>query len=544
MGRHAMAAFVVCSLLAGSDARAEGPGPALTGPQLGAPAPAFLLRTLEGKTVALEQFRGKTLVLNVWATWCPPCRQEMPELIKGYESYSKQGVAFLGVDTTEEAPIVRAYLAARDVPYAQALDSDKRFSEKYDVQAFPTTYVIDPQGILRARYIDVLASAQLGELIAAASAGRNVEIGSPLQLKIDATLEDGTISFEGNPATIVANVKSADAAIARAESLLDESDAAKGNPTNFLRTRTEEAALRDRAIEALAGVAAGDEERVLLARLRGDAALEREQWSAALDGYGAALALDPKNRQVLQGSALAAERLGQPDAEIRADARLVTLQPESVDALVELGLAYGRAKRFDAAAKAFGDAVRLAERHLRAKPGDAAAIRKLAWVHLYAGRTYAKAGDDAKAHGEFEQSLASAQRLPTNDERHDMYIEEDQEAIVALGLGAPLSGASVSLAPWTGAELPGSIPNTLKYRLVVAGVVGKSVTLQAAGVPRGWIASFCSDRVCAPFKTSVAIPQSGVKIIEFQLVSPAGRVKPAKVRVIVNDGVHTATATT
>ncbi len=539
-----MALFAVSALLAGSAARAEGPGPALTGPQLGAPAPAFSLRTLDGKTLALEQFRGKTLVLNVWATWCPPCRQEMPDLIKGYESYSKQGVAFLGVDTTEEAPIVRAYLAARDVPYAQALDSDKGFSDAYDVQAFPTTYVIDPQGIVRARYIDVLASAQLAELIAAASAGRNVEIGSPLQLKIDAILEDGTISFEGNAATIVANVKSADAAIAQAESLLDESDAAKGNSTNFLRTRTEEAALRDRAIEALAGVAADDKERAMLARLRGDAALEREQWSAALDGYDAVLAFDPKNRQALQGIALAAERLGQPDAEIGADAQLVTLQPDSVDALVELGLAYGRAKRFDAAAKAFGNAIALAERHLRAKPADAAAIRKLAWVYLYAGRTYVKAGDAAKAHGEFEQSLASAEKLSANDERHDMYIEEDQEAIVALGLGAPSGGASVSLAPWTGSDLSGSIPNTLKYRLVVVGAVGKSVALQAAGVPRGWIASFCSDRVCAPFKTSVEIPESGVKVIEFQLVPPAAHVKPAKVRVIVNDGTHTASATT
>ena len=125
-----------------------------------------------------------------------------------------------------------------------------------------------------------------------------------------------------------------------------------------------------------------------------------------------------------------------------------------------------------------------------------------------------------------------------------MYIEEDQEAIVALGLGSPLGGASVSLAPWTGVDLPGSIPNTFKYRLVVAGAVGKSVALQTAGVPRGWIASFCSDRVCAPFKTSVAIPKSGVKVIEFQLVPPAAHVKPAKVRVIVNDGAHTATATT
>ncbi|MGP6158978.1 MAG: TlpA family protein disulfide reductase [Vulcanimicrobiaceae bacterium] len=68
-----LAAVFAASSVAGAD----GPGPALTGPQLGSPAPAFSLRTLDGKTVTLDQYRGKTLILNVWATWCPSCRQEI-----------------------------------------------------------------------------------------------------------------------------------------------------------------------------------------------------------------------------------------------------------------------------------------------------------------------------------------------------------------------------------------------------------------------------------------------------------------------------------
>jgi hypothetical protein len=126
-----------------------------------------------------------------------------------------------------------------------------------------------------------------------------------------------------------------------------------------------------------------------------------------------------------------------------------------------------------------------------------------------------------------------------------MYLEEAQEATVALGLSAPASdGPAVSLAPWTGAELPGSVPNTIKYRLVVAGVAGHNVNLTAADVPKGWVASFCTDKICAPFKVSVAIPDSGVKVVEFQLVPPQAKSAAPRVRVIGNDGGHESTATT
>jgi peroxiredoxin len=545
MSRYLAVVFTFAvAFAAGSVAGADGPGSALTGPQVGSPAPAFSLRTLDGKTVTLDQFRGRTLVLNVWATWCPPCRQEIPELVKGYAQYSKQGIAFLGVDTTEEAPVVRTFAAAKGLPYPQTLDPEKHFSDAYDVGAIPTTYVIDAQGIIRARYLDVLGPAQLAQFVAAAGAGRNAQIVSPLQLKIDAILQDGTIAFEGDGATVIANVKRANAAIELAESLLDQSDPAKGNATDYLRTKTEEAALRDRAVGALAAAASSDPDKALLARMRGDAALDREKWSDALDAYRAALALEPKDKTSLLGIAFAAGRLGNQSDAIDADTELATLYPDDVDGLVDLGRAYGKAKRFDQAAETFTSAVMLAERHLAAKPGDAAAMRKLAWVHLYTGRTAATGGDAVRARAEFDQTLALAKKLPAADERHDMYLEEAQEAIVALGLGAPASGASLSLAPWTGADLPGSIPNTLKYRLVVAGTAGRNITLHAADVPKGWVASFCTDRVCAPFKTSVALPQSGVKVIEFQLVPPGAPADPGKVRVIASDGDHTATATT
>ncbi|HYW53310.1 MAG TPA: TlpA disulfide reductase family protein, partial [Dongiaceae bacterium] len=125
---------------------------ALTGPQVGSAAPDFHLTTLGGKRVSLADYRGKTLVLNEWATWCPPCREETPDLIAAAKKLGGKGdVVFLGVDSTEAAPIVRAFIASKSLPYANAIDADKSFSKAYDVRAFPTTFVISPDGVLRAR---------------------------------------------------------------------------------------------------------------------------------------------------------------------------------------------------------------------------------------------------------------------------------------------------------------------------------------------------------------------------------------------------------
>jgi hypothetical protein len=99
-----------------------------------------------------------------------------------------------------------------------------------------------------------------------------------------------------------------------------------------------------------------------------------------------------------------------------------------------------------------------------------------------------------------------------------MYLEEAQEATVALDVAHPAGKTALSLAPWTGPDLPGSVASTYKYRLVVAGAPGKTVALAAAGLPKRWVASFCSDRVCMPFRTTVALPASGVKVLEFQVI--------------------------
>ncbi|GAC1521419.1 MAG: hypothetical protein NVS2B8_01310 [Vulcanimicrobiaceae bacterium] len=530
-------------------ARADGTQAALTGPQVGEAAPAFSLTTLEGKRVDLASFAGKVLVVNVWATWCPPCRSETADLVAAEARLRRSGVAFLGVDTTEDAPIVRAFLSARGVVYPQALDRDKRFAQRYDVAYFPTTYVIDARGILRARYVDVLGAPQLAALVRDARAGRNATVTSPLQAAIDAVLADTSLAIApgADAATVRATATRVDAAIARAEKMLDGSDAAHGNATDLLRTRAEEAALRDRALAALAALpppTSPSPADAFDARLRGDAARDRERWSEALEAYTAALAADRNDARALEGVAFVAGRLERDDVAIEADTRLAALEPENAGALVNLARAQAKAGKAADASATFARAHAVARVRLDAHPGDAGALRTAAYAHLYAGRTSAKAGDAASARREFAQTIALAKRLPVRDARHDMYLEEGQEAIVALGLSAPQAGASVSLEPWTGPDLPGSIPGTRKFRLAVAGRSGRTIALRTSGVPKGWVASFCSDLVCAPFRTTVLLPSSGVKVVEFQLVPPKDSAPTPRVRVTSRDGSRESSATT
>ncbi len=510
---------------------------------VGRQAPGFTLRTLDGKTVTLDSFKGKTLVINAWATWCPPCREEMPALISSAPRLAKGNVAVLGVDTTEAVPVVRAYAVARDVTYPLAVTTDDAFANAYDVQYFPTTFVIDPQGVLRARYVDVISPTQLAGFVEAARAGRNVEITSPLQQKIDATLADTRIAFGTDPAAVEANAKKAEQAIAAAEEILDASDPGADKAVDFVRTRAEEAVLRDRAIAALVNVGTSVADKTLLTRLRADAAIDREDWHEAGDDYRAVLAIAPNDRDALAGLALSSSRLGDESGASDADAKLVALDPGDVGALVDLALAEAKADRKEDANATFAAAIAAAEKKLAAAPHEPRNLRMLAYAHLYAGRAAAEDGDAREARVQFDETSRLAAKLPKNDARHDMYLEEAQEAIVALGL-AGHGGFSVSLAPWTGPDLPGSIPNTIKFRLAVAGNAGRNISLVASDVPKNWVASFCSDSTCAPFRTTIGLPPSGVKVVEFQLVPPGSASAAPKVRVLGNDGKTEASATT
>lgn len=496
---------------------------ALPGPQIGAPAPDFELTTLEGNHVGLAGYRGKTLVVNAWATWCPPCRQETADLIASAKRLGAKGdVAFLGVDSTEAAPIVRAFVASKDVSYPQAVDADQAFARAYDIRGYPTTLVIGPDGVLRARYLDTIDPPTLAALVDDARAGRNGVVTSAAQKKIDGLLDPARFTLSGDVSVVRTGAKHAFAAI-------DEADQVDG-VTDYARTQSEKNALRVAVIAALTPLAASAADMVMLAQLQGDAAVAREEWDDAIAVYRGGLAIAPENTGLLSGLAEVYRQKRDYATAADLDTQVAKLEP-SVDAFIELGDLAGRAGRFNDGAVAFAQAIGLARTAVSAKPNDAKAIRKLAAAYLYQGRMYARQGEAGKARAAFAHVGEWTLKLPKTDDRYAMYLEEAQEATVALGTSSGASGTTLSLAPWTGPDLPGSITSTLKYRLIVAGKPGKTIALSARGLPTHWIASFCTDRVCAPFRTSVVLPESGVKVIEFQVIPTSRARTPSTVHV-------------
>ena len=116
-----------------------------------APAPDFTLRTLEGQKLRLGEQRGQVVLVNFWATWCGPCRQEMPHLNKLYEKYKSSGFVLLGVNVDDDATQAAGVASKLGVKFPVLPDSDKRVSRQYDLSAMPSTVLIDRDG--RVRYL-------------------------------------------------------------------------------------------------------------------------------------------------------------------------------------------------------------------------------------------------------------------------------------------------------------------------------------------------------------------------------------------------------
>ncbi|MEE4302420.1 MAG: TlpA disulfide reductase family protein [Pseudomonadales bacterium] len=119
-------------------------------PKVGAPAPNFTLPSQDGSPVSLADLRGEVVLLNFWATWCPPCRQEMPLLDQLHSRYSPLGFTLLGVNVEQESELAKQFLA-NEVPvsFPVLFDPEESVSELYGVPAMPTSVLIDRKGNVR-----------------------------------------------------------------------------------------------------------------------------------------------------------------------------------------------------------------------------------------------------------------------------------------------------------------------------------------------------------------------------------------------------------
>lgn len=122
--------------------------PRLEGVRVGDRAPDFTLTGTDGKVMRLSDLAGKGVILNFWATWCGPCRQEMPLLQQAYEAHGSEGLVVLGVDVGEQPAQVQAFLKELGLTFPTVLDTDQETSRLYRVYGLPTTFFIDRQGVI------------------------------------------------------------------------------------------------------------------------------------------------------------------------------------------------------------------------------------------------------------------------------------------------------------------------------------------------------------------------------------------------------------
>ncbi len=135
--------------------------------RVGDPAPDFLLNQLGGPPVQLSKLRGKTVLVNYWASWCEPCRTEMPEIQRFYLKYKNDNVVVLAVNIKESEDVAKTYFKSNSLTMPVLLDKTGEVPGAYRVTAFPESYFIDKNGKIGAFSIGILDYAQLEQKLQA-----------------------------------------------------------------------------------------------------------------------------------------------------------------------------------------------------------------------------------------------------------------------------------------------------------------------------------------------------------------------------------------
>jgi peroxiredoxin len=114
------------------------------------PAPDFTLRALAGPNLKLAEQRGRVVLVNFWATWCGPCREELPQLAKLHDKYRAAGLVLLGVNVDDDPRKAAELVTRLGLRFPVLLDTDKQVSRRYDMSAMPATVLIDRDGVVRS----------------------------------------------------------------------------------------------------------------------------------------------------------------------------------------------------------------------------------------------------------------------------------------------------------------------------------------------------------------------------------------------------------
>ena len=156
----AIAVAILAAYFRNGGAAAAGPA-ALTGQK----APSFAVQSLGGGTSGLDRYRGRIVVMNLWATWCPPCRAEMPELQRLYANYRSRNVVVLGIDQGESGSRAREFADSLGIHYPILIDEQQQYGRVYTALGMPTTIVVDGNGIVVRGFDGALSYDQMVAVI-------------------------------------------------------------------------------------------------------------------------------------------------------------------------------------------------------------------------------------------------------------------------------------------------------------------------------------------------------------------------------------------
>ncbi|MGD8822989.1 MAG: TlpA disulfide reductase family protein [Anaerolineales bacterium] len=130
------------------------------------PAPDLALSDLEGNLIHLKDLQGEVVVLNAWATWCPPCRAEMPDLEAFHQAYQDQGLRLVGINIGERLEQVQAFVQSRQISFQIWLDPDESSLRAFNTISLPSTFVIDRSGQVRLIWSGMTCFDQLESNVA------------------------------------------------------------------------------------------------------------------------------------------------------------------------------------------------------------------------------------------------------------------------------------------------------------------------------------------------------------------------------------------
>ncbi|TDO94843.1 peroxiredoxin [Halanaerobium saccharolyticum] len=161
--------FLIAALIVGglSFFFLQSPGNAVVsaavGTEIGMQAPDFTLKNMNDQEVSLSDYRGKKVFLNFWASWCPPCRKEMPDMQKLHEEYGDE-VVILAVNVGESKSAAANFMMENGLEFSVLLDTDKSTAQNYLVRGIPTSYFLDQNGVIQEKVVGAISYQRMLEL--------------------------------------------------------------------------------------------------------------------------------------------------------------------------------------------------------------------------------------------------------------------------------------------------------------------------------------------------------------------------------------------